>query len=119
MRDPRFLHLGLAYSPTLVPLEIDTTVSSEALDWIRYSFCSYVLWTTSDAETVVRKVMRQPSAHGLYVFCAEIVTDGSYGFLPEVMWEWIQSKDPKVAAFDPDPARSTSDMAQIQVRRLL
>lgn len=92
MRDPRFLHVGLTYpnaSPQVVA-EIQKTIDSEAFDWMRYAIQCWLIWSSSDAETICRKILRVPGMEGATVFiCAIDVNDG-FGFLPAWAWEWIR-----------------------------
>jgi hypothetical protein len=69
---------------------VDQAIESEALDWLRYSWFCYVVWTRSDAETVARKILRIPGLENSNVLIWAVdVTDG-FGSLPPAMWEWIK-----------------------------
>jgi hypothetical protein len=93
VRAPRFLHIGLSYQlpPTLeMSAALDATISSEAFDWMRYSFFCYLVWSSSDAETICRKILRVPGMQGCSMFVSGIDTDDGFGYLPPWAWEWIK-----------------------------
>jgi hypothetical protein len=90
LRPPRFVHVGLGYAPNVEIPHLDQAIESEALDWIRYSYFCYILWTSSDAETIVRKILRVPNAQQLNVFVCEFSMVNGFGFLPNYTWEWIK-----------------------------
>ena len=94
MRDPRFVHVGIAYHelPALTFEHInlaDAAVASEALDWVRYAWNCYIIWTTSDCETISRKIARLPGLRGAGHFVCELNPTGAFGGLPPWLWEWI------------------------------
>jgi hypothetical protein len=91
LKPPRFLHIGLTYQPTRELVEgLDRAVETEAFDWMRYSFHCYLVWSSSDAETICRKILRVPGMGFANVFiCAIDITDG-FGYLPPWAWEWIR-----------------------------
>jgi len=92
LRPPRFLHVGLSYSsPTKTVLgALDDAIESEVFDWLRYSFSCYLVWSSSDPETICRKILRVPGMEGASVLvCALDMTDG-FGYLPPMAWEWLK-----------------------------
>ena len=60
MRPPRFILVSFSLLPGMDTQAIDTAVESEALDWLRFAWGSYILWTTSDCEIICRKILRTP-----------------------------------------------------------
>lgn len=92
MRPPRFLHVGIAYNPPnpTFMAAVDQAIDSEALDWFRYADQCYLVWTSSDAETICRKLLRVPGMQGVRIFtCAIDVNDG-FGYLSPAVWEWLR-----------------------------
>jgi hypothetical protein len=89
LRAPRLIHVGFTTLPTQNTLAVDAIISSEAFDWMRYHFGHYVLWTSSDCETIGRKLARElgGDAHLLIV---PIVFDDFYGALPQSFWDWLK-----------------------------
>jgi hypothetical protein len=82
--------VGISYSAQVDIAVVDRAIDSESLDWFRYSWFCYIIWTSSDAETVCRKILRIPGLESSYVFVWAIdVTDG-FGSLPPVLWEWLK-----------------------------
>lgn len=92
MRAPRFLHIGLMYQQPTVELAeaLDATIASEAFDWMRYSFFCYIVWSSSDAETICRKILRVPGMQGSTMFVTGIDTNDGFGYLPPWAWEWLK-----------------------------
>jgi len=90
LRDPRFLHVGISYSAQVDIRSVDQAIDSEAWDWFRYSWSSYVVWTTSDAETIVRKVLRVPGLEASTVLVWAMDLTHGFGNLPREMWEWLE-----------------------------
>ncbi len=90
MRQPRFLHVGLTFVPGLDIGTVDRVIESEALDWIRYSYCCYVVWTVSDAEIIVRKLRRIAGLENAFIFVVsfDFNADG-FGWLPPNFWDWL------------------------------
>jgi len=90
LRDPRFLHVGISYSAQVDIGLVDQAIESEAWDWFRYSWFCYLVWTTSDAETIVRKVLRVPGLETSTVLVWALDTMDGFGALPPAMWEWLK-----------------------------
>jgi hypothetical protein len=90
VRNPRFLHVGISYSAQVNISVVDEVIQTEAWDWMRYSWFCYIVWTTSDAETIVRTILRIPGLEQSHVVvCALDVNDG-FAFLPPALWEWLK-----------------------------
>ena len=91
MRSPRFLHVGVTYNE--IKMEyihmVDAAVASEANDWIRYAWNCYLVWTTSDCETISRKINRIPGLENVVHFVVEINVVNSFGSFPPWLWEWL------------------------------
>ena len=88
----RFLHVGLSchlQSPEQVAA-VDQAIGSEAFDWLRYSFSCYLVWSSSDAETICRKILRVPGMENTAIFISGIDVNDAFGFLAPVAWEWIR-----------------------------
>ena len=90
MRDPRFLHVGINYSAEVEAALIDQAIEEEAWDWFRYSWFCYLVWTTSDAETITRKILRVPGLQGSTVLVWALDPTDGFGKLPPEMWEWLK-----------------------------
>jgi hypothetical protein len=94
MRNPRFVHVGITYhqlpnfSVEHIQL-VDAAISSEAIDWVRYAWNCYILWTASDCETISRKIHRLPGLNEPGHFVCEFSPVGAFGSLPPWIWEWI------------------------------
>ena len=101
MRSPRFLHLGFSYNPAVSIEELDVVVGSEALDFVRYAYNLYILWSPSDTETIVRKILRVNNMLGANVFVAEVVMLDSFGSLPPWVWSWITRCAPGLVQYPP------------------
>ncbi len=87
---PRFLQIGIAYG--VIPVNqfsLDRAVESEALDWLRLSPGLYLVWTTSDAETICRKMLYVPGMEGAWITVLGINPQDGFGFLPPVAWQWF------------------------------
>jgi hypothetical protein len=69
---------------------VDQAIESEALDWYRYTWFCYVIWTRSDCETVCRKVLRVPGLQDSYVLVNALDPEDGFGQLPQTMWEWLK-----------------------------
>jgi hypothetical protein len=82
--------VGISCSESVDINLVNAAIDSESWDWFRYSWFCYVLWTTSDAETVCRKILRVPGLQGCSVLvCALDMGDG-FGSLPSEMWDWLK-----------------------------
>lgn len=90
MRDPRFVHVGISYSAQVDIAWVDEAIESEALDWMRYSWFCYILWTPSDCETIVRKVLRIPGLERSNCLACVMDPNDGFGCLPEWAWEWMK-----------------------------
>jgi hypothetical protein len=90
VRDPRFIHVGISYSASVDISLVDQVIESEAWDWIRYSWFCYVLWTTSDTETICRKILRIPGLENSSVFAIALDMNDGFGNLPPAMWDWLR-----------------------------
>lgn len=87
------VHLSYSYVGTVIMSELDAAVGSEAFDWARFSLCAYLLWTSSDTETICRKVRRVKGMEDASVFASVIsLTDTFFGYLPLAHWEWVRNK---------------------------
>ncbi len=109
MRNPRFVYVGISFNgPTLPPvntLGVDAAIAEQSLDWMRFNWLSYIIWTPNDCEIVVRNVRRVPGMQDFSIFASELNLVGSFGFLPQWLWDWL-SKDrgqPRVTFTDPEP----------------
>ncbi len=90
MREPRFLHVGITIVPDIDVAQLDEAIESESYDWMRYAFFSYVIWSSSDTETVCRKVLRVPGlARASVMVWAMDMSDG-FAYLPPAFWDWIK-----------------------------
>ena len=90
MRNPRFVHVGISYPLQVNATLVDEAIASESFDWMRYSWFCYVLWTSSDCETIVRKILRVPGLENSHCLAFVMdITDG-YGNLPGWVWDWIK-----------------------------
>jgi len=94
MRNPRFVHVGLTYHNlpafTVEHVQlVDAAINSEALDWIRYAWNCYLVWTASDCETISRKIDRLPGMSGVGHLVCEFTPRGAFGSLPPWIWEWL------------------------------
>lgn len=69
---------------------VDLAVESESQDWMRYSYTSYIAWTSSDAETICRKIVRVDRMANANVFIVAINLEDGFGFLPVWAWDWIK-----------------------------
>jgi hypothetical protein len=90
LRNPRFLHVGISYSAQVDVALVDQAIESEALDWLRYTWFCYVIWTASDCETVCRKILRIPGLQGSNVFVFAIDVNDGFGNVPEAIWDWLR-----------------------------
>ena len=91
MRDPRFVHIGIGADFNFVDQdELKRVIESESFDWMRYSFACYMLWTSSDNETIVRKLMRVPGLNPGNIFAVEINITTCFGILSPALWEWLK-----------------------------
>ncbi len=93
MRDPRFVYVGLSFTGNSPPEPnvpgVDAAIDSESHDWLRFNWLSYILWTPSECEIIVRKIRRVPGMQDYSVFAAELNFVGSFGFLPPWVWDWL------------------------------
>jgi hypothetical protein len=94
MRNPRFVHVGLSYHhlPELNMGQIslvDAAISSEAIDWVRYAWNCYILWTPSECEIISRKISRLPGLGEPGHLVCEFNVSGAFGSLPPWVWEWL------------------------------
>lgn len=95
MRPPRFLHIGIAFRYLPPPLEqvqaLDQAIASESFDWMRYSYSCYVVWSSSDTETICRKILRVSGMkESSSVFICEIDINSVFAFLQQWAWEWLK-----------------------------
>ncbi len=92
MRAPRFLHVSIAFPQSMVANSpaIDAVIDSEAFDWLRYSPAAYILWTSSDAETVLRKILRLDGMRESWVLVAALNLGDAFASLPPYCWEWLK-----------------------------
>jgi hypothetical protein len=99
--------VGLSFNgdvfPELNVPAVDAAIDSEALDWLRFNALSYILWTPSECEIIVRKTRRVPGMQNFFVFATELNFNASFGFLPPWVWDWL-NKHPHLVEFkDPVP----------------
>jgi len=90
LRNPRFLHAAITYAPQVNVALLDQAIESEAWDWFRYTWFCYLIWTTSDTETICRKILRVPSVEGLNVLVIAVDMNEGFGFLRPEVWEWLR-----------------------------
>jgi hypothetical protein len=110
MRAPRYVYVGLSY-PGNVPVEpnvagVDAVVNSESQDWMRYNWLSYILWTPSDCEIIVRKIRRVPGMQDFCVLAVALNFEDCFGFLPPWLWDWLgkaRGQYPRVQFETPTP----------------
>jgi hypothetical protein len=105
MRAPRFVFVGLSFIGNTSPegnlAGVDAAVDSESLDWVRYNWLSYILWTPSECEIIARKIRRVPGMQDFCVLAAELNFAGSFGFLPPWLWDWLNKHPHTVKFADP------------------
>lgn len=90
MRQPRFVQISFTYSPTINSEVVDEVVASEAFDWMRHAYNAYIVWSSSDCETICRKLLRVPGLETANLFvCVMDMSDG-FGNLKPWMWEWLK-----------------------------
>jgi hypothetical protein len=88
VRPPRFLHIGIGIIlPDPSPLE--AVIASESFDWLRYAGNCYIAWSSSDCETICRKILRIPGLESANLFIGALDTNEGFGFLPQWCWEWL------------------------------
>jgi hypothetical protein len=106
MRAPRFVYVGLSFTGNPPPQAnvpgVDAAVESESLDWMRFNWLTYILWTPSDCETIVRKIRRVPGMQTYSVIASDLNFEGAYGILPPWLWDWL-NKHPEFAQFKDTP----------------
>lgn len=90
MRDPRFLHVGFTAALPFDQGAADQVIASESFDWMRYASNCYIVWSSSDCETICVKILRVPGLQSANVLvCSFDVSDG-FGSLPDWAWAWIK-----------------------------
>ena len=97
MTSPRFVHVTLTCpSPQEQPLltrQLDAVLASQSLDWLRYAWNCYILWTSSDLQTIVRKLRGIPGTQHHSVFASEMHIDTmpnqAAAFFPPWIWDWL------------------------------
>ena len=90
MRPPRFLHVTINYSASVAVELIDAAIESESFDWFRYSWWCYMVWSSSDCETICRKLVRIPGLAQSNVFVIAVDPTDGFGSLPKFMWDWLE-----------------------------
>jgi hypothetical protein len=89
VRKARFLHVSFAAIPSNQD-SVDAVIESESFDWFRYTPNAYIVWSSSDAETICMKLRRLPELGGRNIFvCAVDMSDG-FGSFPQWGWDWIR-----------------------------
>ena len=86
---PRFVLVGLGFEPKNIPA-VDAIIMSEAFDWARYGSTNYIVWTSSDLETIVRKLLRVPGLEHAFILASPLDTSQYFGSLPNWMWDWLK-----------------------------
>jgi hypothetical protein len=69
---------------------LDQAIETEAFDWLRYSLCCWLVWSSSDTETICRKILRVPGMEGASALIIAMDINDGFGYLPPYAWEWIR-----------------------------
>jgi hypothetical protein len=90
VRPPRFLHVTVSYTAAVSVEVLDNVIESECFDWFRYSWWCYLIWSSSDCETICRKLCRIPGIDKSNIFVVAMDLSDGFGSLPKFLWEWLQ-----------------------------
>jgi hypothetical protein len=69
---------------------VDDVLASECFDWLRYALNCYVVWTSSDCETILRKLKRVPGLEEANAFVCAIDMNDGFGSFPQWAWDWFR-----------------------------
>jgi hypothetical protein len=91
LRPPRFLQATVSMPLGFDITQIDRVIDSESYDWLRYTLGAYLLWSSSDTETIVRKLLRIPGLlPTTVIFISAITKNDGFGYLPPMCWDWLR-----------------------------
>lgn len=103
---PRFYHVGLTAVPSNNQQALDAAMASVSIDWMRYAYNCYFIWTTKSASQIGGAILTLDGANvqGMNFFVAEVnvLTADNWGFLPQWAWDWFR-KDRRQFPGDPPP----------------
>jgi antiphage defense system Thoeris ThsB-like protein len=89
---PRLIHVGFTVTPTVNPALIDGFMRSVSLDWCRYAWNCYLVWTMHDAETICSQIRQTPGLEAVDVVACALRHEDGYAYLPKFLWDWIRAK---------------------------
>lgn len=106
MRNPRFLHVSFGTAVTNQE-SVSEVIASESFDWMFYAGNCYLVWSSSDCETILRKLQRVPGLEKATMFVVAVNMEDGFGYFPNWLWHWIMRDRGfgSVSVWDPDNRR--------------
>lgn len=92
MSEGRFLHLTIEFKDKADPAGLEKVIN-KAIDWIRYSSNSWILWTTSTPDVWFGRLKPMIKSGDRVLIVACNPADRA-GFLPKWAWDWMQKHQP-------------------------
>jgi hypothetical protein len=89
VRDPRFLLIGLGMEPT-DQAAVDRVIDSESFDWMRYGGANYIVWSSSDVETICVKIGRLPNFSQIHILVTPMSLTEGFGSFQPWIWQWLK-----------------------------
>jgi hypothetical protein len=88
---PHFVHVSVS-SGIVDPKLVDRAMTMVALDWFRYAWNAYMLWTTHDSASILRSLRTNPELTRVYIFVCAVQEQDNHAFLSYEAWNWVVSK---------------------------
>lgn len=87
-----FLHIGFSFRGTpITTVEKLKPAFDNALDWVNYGSNCWIVYTNSSPQVWFDRL--KPLIHNDdYVFICEIDTKNRRGWLPQLVWDWLDKK---------------------------
>ena len=71
---------------------MDAAVRDISIEWCRYAWNCYLVWTTLSTEGICSKIRAVPALAAAWVVVCRIREEDGYAFLPRFLWQWLAEK---------------------------
>ena len=92
----RFIHMGLSFKKKPPPNDELEKLFNKALDWLRYDWHCWIIYTSTDIEIWRDRILKVPGlkASNSFFLCA--FDAKSYaGYMHQWVWDWLKKDRPK------------------------
>jgi hypothetical protein len=91
MSEKKFLHVAFNFRSGKDKVAEMEPVFNKALDWYRYAFNCWILWSNSTPQQWHERIKPAVADDDTYFIC-EIDVNNRSGWLPQGAWDWLRKE---------------------------